>query len=106
MLTIIETPTFQKRSRTFWNIGEYEEFIAYIAFHPEAGSVVPGTGGVRKLRWQGSGKGKRGGTRVIYFCSRRRELWLLTLYPKHQRETMSAKELMEFRKAVDEHRNE
>lgn len=106
MLTIIETPTFQKRASACWTTDEYEEFIVYVALNPDAGTVVPGTGGVRKLRWRGGGKGKRGGSRVIYYCSQRRELWLLTLYLKHQKENLSASELTEFRKAVDEDQNE
>ena len=101
MLTIIETATFQRRAKAIWTTDEYEDFIAYIALHPDAGAVVPGTGGIRKLRWRSGSKGKRGGVRIMYFCNRTDELWLITLYAKHQRENMSAADLARLRRGID-----
>jgi hypothetical protein len=52
---------------------------------PDAGAIIPGSGGVRKLRWAGSGRGKRGGLRVIYYWKNQMgEIWLLTLYAKNE----------------------
>jgi len=52
--------------------------------NPEAGNVVPGSGGVRKIRWRAPGRGKRGGYRIIYFVKATpRIIWMLTMYPKN-----------------------
>lgn len=57
----------------------------FLLQYPEAGQVVPGAGGVRKLRWGMAGKGKRGGVRIIYYFKRRdAEIWLLTIYSKSE----------------------
>ena len=57
----------------------------------EAGKVVPGSGGVRKLRWGMTGSGKQGGVRVIYFFKKREdEIWLLTIYSKSEGENIPA----------------
>ena len=59
--------------------------------NPEAGQVVPGSGGVRKLRWARQGMGKRGGLRVIHFVRYTpNEFWMLTMYAKTQRENVPA----------------
>ncbi len=65
--TVIETPTFQRQPEKLWSDDERFEFIGWIATHPEAGDVIPGADGARKLRWSRAGHGKRGGVRVIYF---------------------------------------
>ena len=68
MLTVIETLLFQKQWPLYWTEEERGEFAAYIAADPEAGDVVPGSGGIRKVRWRRAGSGKSGGVRVIYFA--------------------------------------
>lgn len=67
MRTVIETPTFQKQAEQLWSEEERLEFVEWIAMNPEAGDVIPGAGGARKVRWSRAGHGKRGGVRVIYF---------------------------------------
>ena len=62
--------------------------------------------GVRKLRWRASGKGKRGGTRVIYCCQEESELWLLTLYAKGERESIPAHELKQIRETISGQAND
>jgi mRNA-degrading endonuclease RelE of RelBE toxin-antitoxin system len=65
---------------------EREALTLFLAQNREAGAVMPGTGGLRKLRWPGKSKGKRGGYRVIYFCfDETIPLYLLAVYPKNQR---------------------
>ena len=66
MLTVIESPLFTKLWPDYWSEEERGEFAAFIANTPEAGAVVPGSGGCRKIRWSRDGAGKRGGVRVIY----------------------------------------
>nr|GEU28333.1 hypothetical protein [Tanacetum cinerariifolium] len=64
----------------YWFPEEYAAFIAFIASNPDAGDVVPGSGGVRKVRWRRQGSGKSGGVRVIYFTrNKAAEVVLLTL---------------------------
>ena len=67
MRTVIETPTFQKQAGKIGSEEERMAFINWIAEHPTAGDVIPGTDGARKVRWSVAGKGKSGGIRVIYF---------------------------------------
>jgi mRNA-degrading endonuclease RelE of RelBE toxin-antitoxin system len=64
---------------------ERKELTDFIARNPEAGDVIPGTGGLRKLRWAGKGKGTRGGYRLIYyFFNEGIPIYLLAIYPKSQ----------------------
>ena len=83
MLTVVETAEFMAQTRQFWDDGEREAFIDWIAFNPDAGDVIPGLGGLRKVRWAAGGKGKRGGARVIYLArTARGDLVLVTAYTK------------------------
>ena len=67
MQTVAETPTFSRQADKLFDQNERRELIDYLAEHPLAGDEIPGTGGVRKMRFGASGLGKRGGVRVIYF---------------------------------------
>ena len=67
MHTVAETPTFSRQADKLFNEDEKRELIDYLAEYPLAGDEIPGTGGVRKMRFGASGRGKRGGVRVIYF---------------------------------------
>ena len=94
MYTICETPLFTKYCLVYWTQEEYEEFKTFLALNPEAGDVEPNSGGIRKIRWTGGGRGKSGGVRVIYFNRLTNgEIWLLTLYSKKQTVQLSKKTL-------------
>lgn len=67
MQTVAETPTFSRQAAKLFNEDERRDLIDFLAEHPLAGDEIPGTGGVRKMRFGASGRGKRGGVRVIYF---------------------------------------
>ena len=83
MFTIIETEIFKRYAESIWDDGERHEFITWLAANPLAGDVVPGSGGLRKVRWSRSGMGKRGGTRVIYYNTLSEgSIWLLIAYTK------------------------
>jgi hypothetical protein len=91
MLTIIESPLFSRLWPDYWTEDERGEFCAFIAAHPDAGDVIPGSGGCRKVRWSRSGVGKRGGLRVVYTCRLvAGALVLLIMYAKSARETLPA----------------
>jgi hypothetical protein len=66
-MLIVETPVFTKRVLEILTDDEYREHQQFIAQNPDAGDIIPGSHGLRKLRWGISGKGKRGGTRLIYY---------------------------------------
>ena len=103
MLTVVETLLFQKLWPLYWTEDERGAFAAYIAQHPAAGDVVPGSGGIRKVRWSRAGMGKSGGVRVIYFTrSAEGEVVLLTLYAKANTDNLTGAKLKEIRRALEE----
>lgn len=94
MFTVIETPTFQRQVAGLWTETERLDFIGWIATHPEAGDVIPGTDGARKVRWAVKGRGKRAGARVVYFNLCADEIVLLvTAYAKAERSTPRPKDI-------------
>ena len=66
VFTFVETPLFTRLIQEYLSDGEYMELQSALAENPEAGRIIKGSGGIRKLRWAVSGKGKRGGLRIIY----------------------------------------
>ena len=81
----IETSIFTKLLYTYLTDDEYLGLQAFMLKYPEAGKIVPGSGGVRKLRWSIAGRGKRGGVRVIYYFKKQdNEIWILTIYSKSE----------------------
>ena len=91
--TIVELEEFQKRSSPLLNEVERAELIQYLAIHPKAGDVIQGTGGLRKLRWAAKGKGKRGGSRVIYyFHNESIPLFLITIFGKNEKIDLAPQE--------------
>jgi hypothetical protein len=103
MYTIVETPTFSADADNLWSEEERAAFCAWLAANPEAGDVIPGSGGCRKVRWSRKGSGKSGGVRVIYFarlaCG---ELWLLVIYAKSVRSSIPAHLLKAIREAIED----
>ena len=95
MKTVRETETFKKQADRLWSEDERLDFIAYIAANPDAGDVIPGADGARKIRWSIGNQGKRGGVRVIYFNLDADVLCLLAIYKKAERENMRAHEIRE-----------
>jgi hypothetical protein len=103
MFSFIETRLFTKLVLEYLSDDSYAELQGTLIRDPDAGQVIPGSGGVRKLRWAAPGRGKRGGYRIIYFV--RREpgvIWLLTMYPKNVAENIPAHVLRQIRKEVED----
>ena len=103
MFEFVETPFFTKTLEHYLDDDEYAKLQQHLNEHPEAGAVVPGSGGVRKLRWAVAGRGKRGGLRVIYYLrGARGEIWMLTLYGKNVREDIPAHLLKQMKETIDD----
>jgi hypothetical protein len=102
MFTVIETPVYSRKAEGLLGNDEREEIAEFISRNPTAGSIVRGSGGVRKIRWARQGSGKSGGLRVIYYNQLPRgEIWLLTLYAKNERSAVPAHELRLFKEAIE-----
>jgi hypothetical protein len=96
-ITVVETPEFLSATRKLLADEELAALVEYLAYNPAAGTVIPGTGGIRKLRWGLEGRGKRGGARVIYFFHNfEMPLFLLTAYAKNEREDLSHNDYVSF----------
>ena len=95
MLTVIETPLFEKQAAVVWTEDEYLDFTFWLAQNPEAGDVVKKTvPAARKVRWKRKGMGKRGGSRVIYYyLDEDGAVLLISVYAKATTDTLSAKEI-------------
>jgi mRNA-degrading endonuclease RelE of RelBE toxin-antitoxin system len=103
MFSFIETRLFTKLVVDYLSDEEYAALQLALMRDPEAGPVIPGSGGVRKLRWAAAGRGKRGGYRVIYYVRRANGvIWMLTMYPKNAAENISTHVLRQIKKEVDD----
>jgi hypothetical protein len=102
MYTVIETPTFAADADDLWSEEERGAFCAWLSANPEAGDVIPGSGGCRKVRWSRSCMGKRGGVRVIYFLRvTQEEIWLLVIYAKNVQDNIPAHILKAVREELE-----
>lgn len=100
-MELIETPVFSKQVQATWSDEEYRAFQLQLILAPDAGAVIPGSGGLRKIRWHMPGRGKRGGARVIYYWQQAAgQIYLLFLYSKNVRSTLSPVELRTLRKLI------
>jgi len=91
LFMVIESPLFNRLWRDYWSDAEHGEFVSFIAGNPEAGDLIPGSGGCRKIRWGSAGKGKRGGVRVIYTARLANGVVVaLTIYGKSTTENIPA----------------
>jgi len=92
-VTVVETQLFLRQGEGIWDDGERQALVDFIARNPESGDIIPGTGGVRKVRWSRAGSGKRGGARVVYFYHHAdAPIYLLLAYAKAKREDMTPDE--------------
>jgi mRNA-degrading endonuclease RelE of RelBE toxin-antitoxin system len=99
--TVAETPIFQRYAAEVWSEAERSQFISFIAANPEAGDLIRGSGGCRKVRWSTAGKGKSGGARVIYFNSDEGTIWLLIVYKKAKFDNLPTSFLIELKQGVE-----
>ena len=101
-MVIIETTIFTRRIQELLTDEEYRLFQLYLVDKPDVGKIMPGSGGLRKLRWSAGGHGKRGGIRVIYYWLFTRDaILLLYAYPKSEQDDLTAEQLRKIRKVVE-----
>lgn len=97
-ISVVETPEFLSATRKLMSDDERSLLVDYLAYNPTAGDLIPGTGGVRKLRWRLEGRGKRGGARVIYFHHDvGTPLFALTAFAKNDRADLTQQDRNDFR---------
>lgn len=84
-MLFVETTLFTKLLPSYLSDDSYQEFQDFLIKNPEAGDLIQGTGGLRKIRWQYGGKGKRSGVRIIYYLkSAENYIYLMTIYAKNE----------------------
>jgi hypothetical protein len=104
-MEFIEAPLFTQLLPNYLDDDGYRELQRHLAAEPEAGDVIPATGGFRKLRWidRRRGKGKRGGLRVIYYyLVSDTQIWLMTLYDKDAAADLNATEKRILKTAIEQ----
>ena len=102
VVSFVETTLFTRLVQEYLTDNEYRELQAHLITDPDAGAVIPGSGGVRKLRWGAPGRGKSGGYRIIYFVLKDPGIvWMLTMYPKNVRDNIPAQMLRKIRNEVE-----
>ena len=93
MHTVVELPEYLRRAERLLLEDERQKLVDYLSEHPEAGVIMRGMGGIRKLRWARTGMGKRGGVRVIYYYhNEQMPLYLLTLFGKGAKDDLNPSE--------------
>ena len=102
-MLFIETPIFTKLVTDLIPDDEYRKIQLALVLRPEAGKIIPGSGGLRKIRWRGSGSGKRGGLRLIYFWDVQADsIYMLLIYKKSKQEDLTPSQLKILRDLVKE----
>ena len=93
-MAVVETKEFLKQAKPLMSdAAERAEVVAFVGANPEAGEIIPETGGVRKIRWALEGMGKRGGARVIYYYHNERlPVFRLSAYAKSRKADLSKAE--------------
>jgi hypothetical protein len=99
----VETPLFSRQIADVMDAEQYRALQAALLERPDAGVLIPGGGGLRKIRWGAQGRGKRGGTRVIYYWQVSADrILLIYVFPKNVQADLTRAQLAALRKVLDE----
>ncbi|NUM77576.1 type II toxin-antitoxin system RelE/ParE family toxin [candidate division KSB1 bacterium] len=102
-MQIIETPIFTRQVKSLLTDEEYRNLQNELISRPEGGDVIRGSGGLRKMRWSISGRGKRGGVRVIYYWhSSHEKILMLFIYPKNVQDDLTHEQLKVLKSLVEQ----
>ena len=100
LMEFVETTIFTERIVKLLTDEAYWDLQAVLAEHPKAGEVIPGAGGLRKIRWHATGRGKRGGVRIIYYCWSAQRLYMIFAYDKTAQGDLTREQLKVLRAYV------
>jgi mRNA-degrading endonuclease RelE of RelBE toxin-antitoxin system len=101
-MIFVETRSFSRRRTEQLTDEQFRLLQLSLLSNPQAGDVIRGTGGLRKLRWATTGRGKRGGIRIIYYRAVERDMiFLLFMYPKNEQEDLTPEQKRMLREIVD-----
>ena len=102
-MEFIESPLFFKAAKELLDDEQLRDLQKALAAHPGKGKIIPGSGGLRKIRWHSNGKGKRGGLRVIYYwIMPDHQIYLLYVYKKTEQEELTPEQLKMLRRLMEE----
>ena len=101
-MVFVETPIFTRQAQDLLSEDQYRDLQDEMRQHPDAGSKIKGSGGLRKLRWGIEGSGKSGGVRVIYYWVVAQDrIFMVYMYPKSKRDDLSFEQLKALKKTVE-----
>ncbi len=101
-MPFIETNIFTRQVTTLLTDDEYSQLQVALFAHPDAGRIIPHSGGLRKIRWAMTGRGKRGGVRVIYYwVVAEDQILMLFMYPKSEKDDLTQQQLKVLRDIVE-----
>jgi len=104
---IIETAIFTQRITDLMSDDDYRSLQEALVNRPDMGSVIQGTGGIRKVRWGLEGRGKSGGARVIYYwVTAHEQIYMLYAYPKHEQEDLTVAQKKRLKQVLESWLNE
>ncbi len=102
-MEFLETPIFTKIIQKLISADEYHLLQLQLSVRADSGDIIKGSGGIRKLRWAGTGRGKRGGIRVIYYyITDDNQIYMLYAYPKGKKDDLTADQLKQFKQVVED----
>jgi hypothetical protein len=97
-ITVLQLPKFKAEATQLIGADGIQELAVYLINHPDAGALIPASGGARKLRWAAKGKGKRGGARIIYlYVVIAARIYLIRCYAKNVKTDLTADEKKQLR---------
>jgi len=103
LIQIIEAPIFTKKIGAFVSFESYRELQLKLIVDPKLGKIIPGSHGIRKLRWPSTGQGKRGGIRIIYYWyGKEYIIYMITAYKKSEKDDLTKEQLKQIVKSVTE----
>jgi len=102
-MVIVETPLFTRRIREAMSDEAYAVMQTSLVGRPDSGAVIPGGGGLRKIRWAAEGRGKRGGVRIIYYWAvPQHTILMLFVYPKNVQADLTREQIKALRTIIEE----
>lgn len=103
-MIFLETSIFTRLVTEAMDDDSYQKLQAHLVEHPDDGDLIQHSGGLRKIRWSGSGRGKRGGSRVIYYWDMGDRILMVYLFRKNERADLTPAQLKVMRSIVEEYK--